>query len=177
MGSNKPSLTNMSASSNISSPHPTSSCPLAHKALPLFLHPIYFHSDEIYLILWTSYQNLCAGSESWKTWQKKKCSMCVLLGQELVVCCMFLSMRRKLGNTFMYAIVFQSLNFRCASKSRVNSGNSKNLSWLRCWTAAENQIQWCHNVTKIVRKHKNIPYIYPPYVRVLVLVGNAIWLY
>lgn len=89
---------------------------------------IYFHSDEIYLILWTSYQNLCAGSESWKTWQKNKCSMCVLLGQELVVCCMFLFLRRKLGNTFMYAIVYQSLNFRCASKSRVNSGNSKNLS-------------------------------------------------
>lgn len=111
-------------------------------------------SDEIYLILWTSYQNLCAGSESWKTWQKNKYSMCVLLGQELVVCCMFLFLGRKLGNTFIYAIVFQSLNFRCASKSRVNSGNSKNLSWLRCWTAAENQIQWCHNVTKIVRKQK-----------------------
>lgn len=50
LGSNKPSLTNMSASSNISSPHPTSSCPLAHKVLSLFQHPIYFHSDEIYLI-------------------------------------------------------------------------------------------------------------------------------
>lgn len=116
--------------------------------------PSIFIATKFILFLWTSYQNLCAGSESWKTWQKKKCSMCVLLGQELVVCCMFLFLRRKLGNTFMYAIVFQSLNFRCASKSRVNSGNSKNLSWLRCWTAAENQIQWCHNVTKIVRKQK-----------------------
>lgn len=86
-----------------------------------FFYKEYVYFD--YLILWTSYQNLFAGSESWKIfwaiWLKRKCSMCVLLGQELVVCRLFLLIRSNFGKKLCMQMYFQSLKVRFQMRIKI----------------------------------------------------------
>lgn len=86
-----------------------------------FFYKEYVYFD--YLILWTSYQNLFAGSESWKIfwaiWLKRKCLMCVLLGQELVVCRLFLLIRSDFGKKLCMQMYFQSLKVRFQMRIKI----------------------------------------------------------
>lgn len=91
-----------------------------------FLFFFFFYKEYVYfdyLILWTSYQNLFAGSESWKIfwaiWLKRKCSMCVLLGQELVVCRLFLLIRSNFGKKLCMQMYFQSLKVRFQMRIKI----------------------------------------------------------
>lgn len=86
-----------------------------------FFYKEYVYFD--YLFLWTSYQNLFAGSESWKIfwaiWLKRKCLMCVLLGQELVVCRLFLLIRSNFGKKLCMQMYFQSLKVRFQMRIKI----------------------------------------------------------
>lgn len=91
---------------------------------PIFF--FFFYKEYVYfdyLILWTSYQNLFAGSESWKIfwaiWLKRKCLMCVLLGQELVVCRLFLLIRSNFGKKLCMQMYFQSLKVRFQMRIKI----------------------------------------------------------